>query len=74
MLASEKMAQRVVLVARLEEIDTKLIEALAKPASNRVSSNARTHLRHRRDVCAKLEAVGYAPWPIPVDERETKIS
>lgn len=74
MLASEKMKRRVVLVRRLSEVDEDLVEILGKPASNRVTAEARSLLRSRARICDEMAAVGYHPWPVPVDAAEVKVS
>lgn len=74
MRASEKMAQRVVLVRRLQGVDDDLVETVAKPVSNRVTATARRLLSARQAIADKLIAVGYEPWPNPIDMREAKVS
>lgn len=74
MRASEKMAQRVVLVRRLQAVDDDLVETVAKPASNRVTATARRLLSARQAIADELIAVGYEPWSNPIDIREAKVS
>lgn len=71
MRASEKMARRVVLVQNLARVDYDLKLALGMPP-NRGMVAARKLLNTRRIVCDEMVAVGYQPWPVPVDINESK--
>lgn len=59
MLASEKMAKRAELYARLVVIDIDLEAALVAEPSHRASAAARDLLNERAPLCDELRAVGY---------------
>lgn len=74
MLASEKMAKRAVLFNRLVKVDHELKIIFGKEPSNRVTAVARGLLENRVKICHAMTTVGFAPWDIPADIEETKVS
>ncbi len=74
MYASQMMDKRVELVDRLIDVDRELTRLCGLPPSYANAAGVRVLLDDRRDILHEMRAVGYEPWPLPIDERETKVS
>src|SRR4051812_7384509 len=72
MLASEKMAQRVVEVQKLIKVDDRLKFMFSQEPTNRVIADARKLLGARSKIVMSLVEVDYEPWPVPADIEEAR--
>lgn len=73
MRASETLARRVELVDKLTDIDAQIVDVASQPPSNKIYSETMRLLGCRRDIRSDMRAVGYAPWPVPLDLEEAKV-
>lgn len=73
MRASETLARRVELVEKLTGIDTQIVDGAAQAPSNKIYSETMRLLGCRRDIRSAMRAVGYEPWPVPLDLEEAKV-
>lgn len=74
MRASELMAERTVLVSRLTRVDDELANLFGQPRTYTHAAEVRALLNLRRTITREMKSVGYQPWPVPVDERESRVS
>ncbi len=74
MSASEVMAQRVVLVDKLTRLDRQLEMMYGQAPTRSLAAEIRALFPIRRAIVRELSAVGYEAWPMPGDEKETKVS
>lgn len=73
MRAADRLARRVELVDKLTDIDAQLVDVAAQSPSNRIYSETMRLLGCRRDIRSDMRAVGYEPWPVPLDLDEAKV-
>jgi hypothetical protein len=66
MKASEKMAARAGLYAKLVETDQRILQGASGQVRNRITASPTALLSTRHRICAELIDVGYYPWGAPL--------